>query len=189
MVALRRLGPAVVAGVALGALCARFAPGTILKWLWVAFATSMSIKLLFGREAWRLGDDLPKSRLFELYGVFVGAVSTLLSVGGAAFITVLLTLYGRTMQIAVGTSAGIGILIALPGAIGLLLAGWGVPNRPPLSLGYVSLIGAALVIPSSVIAAPYGARLSHGISRRSLEIAFAVLLSTVGLRFLASLIL
>jgi uncharacterized membrane protein YfcA len=148
----------------------------------------MSVKLAFGRDDWRLGDDLPRNPLVELFGVFVGAVSTLLSIGGGAFVTTMLTLYGRTIQRAVGTSAGIGALIALPGAIGLAWAGWGEAGLPPFSLGYVSLIGAALMIPTSVLAAPWGARLAHGISRRSLELAFAALLSTVGLRFLVSLL-
>jgi uncharacterized membrane protein YfcA len=189
MTALRRLGPAVVVGVLLGAAIARFAPGTALKALWVIFATAMSVKLLFGRDDWRLGDDLPASLLVELYGVFVGAVSTLLSIGGGAFVTMLLTLYGRPIRTAVGTSAGIGTLIALPGALGLVWAGWGRSGLPPLSLGYVSLIGAALLIPASVLTAPYGARVAHGISRRALELAFAALLTTVGLRFLVDLLM
>jgi uncharacterized membrane protein YfcA len=188
MDAFKRLAPAVLAGVVLGAWIARYAPGTALKAIWVTFAIVMSIKLAFGREDWRLGDHLPKSRLVELFGVFVGAVSTLLSIGGGAFVTTMLTLYGHSIQRAVGTSAGIGTLIALPGAIGLMWAGWGEPNLPPLSVGYVSLIGAALMIPTSVFAAPYGVRVAHGISRRALELAFAALLSTVGLRFLISLV-
>jgi uncharacterized protein len=188
MTAFKRLAPAVFVGVVLGAAIARFAPGGLLKAIWVAFAIIMSIKLAFGRDDWRLGDDLPKNPLVEVFGVFVGAVSTLLSIGGGAFVTTMLTLYGRTIQRAVGTSAGIGALIALPGAIGLAWAGWGEAGLPPFSLGYVSLIGAALMIPTSVLAAPWGARLAHGISRRSLELAFAALLSTVGLRFLVSLL-
>ena len=116
----------------------------------MVFALVMSIKLAFGRDDWRLGDDLPGNRLVELFGLFVGAVSTLLSIGGGAFVTTMLTLYGRTIQRAVGTSAGIGALIALPGAMGLAWAGWGEPGLPPFSLGYVSLIGAALMIPTSV---------------------------------------
>jgi len=188
MPAFKRLAPAIVAGVVLGAAVARYAPGTALKWLWVTFATLMSLKLLLGRDDWRLGDDLPKSRLIELYGMFVGAVSTLLSVGGGAFVTMLLTLYGRSIRAAVGTSAGIGTLITLPGALGLMWAGWGQAGLPPVSIGYVSLIGAALMIPTSVLAAPLGARVSHGISRRALELAFAALLATAGLNFLASLV-
>lgn len=188
MPAFKRLAPSVLVGVALGAAIASYASGTMLKWVWVGFATVMSIKLAFGRDDWRLGNDLPRNPLVELFGVFVGAVSTLLSVGGGAFVTTMLTLYGRSIQRAVGTSAGIGTLIALPGAIGLAWAGWGETGLPPFSLGYVSLIGAALMIPTSVFAAPYGARVAHGISRRTLELAFAALLSTVGLRFLVSLL-
>jgi uncharacterized membrane protein YfcA len=67
-------------------------------------------------------------------------------------------------------------------------AGWGQQGLPPLSIGYVSLIGAALMIPTSVLSAPLGARVSHGISRRALELAFAALLATAGLNFLASLV-
>jgi uncharacterized membrane protein YfcA len=188
MAAFRRLAPAVLVGVVLGAAIASHAPGAVLKAVWVTFAIVMSIKLAFGRDDWRLGDDLPPSWLVEAFGVFVGAVSTLLSIGGGAFVTTMLTLYGRTIQRAVGTSAGIGTLIAVPGAIGLAWAGWGEHGLPPLSIGYVNLIAAALMIPTSVYAAPYGARLAHGISRRSLELAFAALLSTVGLRFLVSLL-
>lgn len=189
MPAFRRLAPAIVVGVALGAATARYAPGTALKWLWVTFATLMSLKLLLGRDDWRFGDTLPKSRLVELYALFVGAVSTLLSIGGGAFVTMLLTLYGHSIRVAVGTSAGVGTLITLPGALGFMWAGWGQSGLPPLSVGYVSLIGAALMIPSSVLSAPLGARVSHGISRRALELAFAALLAAAGLNFLASLIL
>lgn len=188
MAAFRRLAAAVLAGVILGSAIASHAPGAVLKGIWVFFAIAMAAKLAFGRDDWRLGEDFPRSRLVELFGVFVGAVSTLLSIGGGAFVTTMLTLYGRSIQRAVGTSAGIGAVIALPGAIGLAWAGWGEAGLPPFSVGYVSLIGAALMIPTSVLAAPYGARLAHGISRRSLELAFAALLSTVGLRFLVSLI-
>jgi uncharacterized protein len=187
MAAFKRLAPAVLTGVVLGAWIARYAPGAALKAIWVTFALVMSIKLAFGPADWRLGNHLPKSRLIEVFGAFVGVVSTLLSIGGGAFITTMLTLYGHSIQRAVGTSAGIGTLIALPGAIGLMWAGWGAAGLPPFSLGYVSLIGAALMIPSSVLAAPYGVRVAHGISRRTLELAFAALLSTVGLRFLVSL--
>jgi uncharacterized membrane protein YfcA len=188
MPAFRRLAPAIVAGVALGAGVARYAPGTVLKGLWITFAILMSLKLLLGRDDWRLGDTLPKNWLVEAYAVFVGAVSTLLSIGGGAFVTMLLTLYGHSIRVAVGTSAGVGTLITLPGALGLMWAGWGQPGLPPLSVGYDSLIGAALMIPSSVLAAPLGARVSHGISRRTLELAFAALLGTAGLNFLASVL-
>ena len=75
------------------------------------------------------------------------------------------------------------------GVLGMAWAGWGVPALPPLSIGYVNLLGAALIVPTSLLAAPFGVRLAHGISRRTLELAFAVLLLTVAARFLYGLLM
>lgn len=192
MAALRRLALPVVAGVLLGAFLAGFAPGRLLKWIWVVFSAVMSLRLLFGMGAWQLGEEFPvrgwRSWLIEAYAVLVGMVSTLLSIGGGAFITTLLQLYGRSIQRAVATSAGIGTLIAIPGAVGFVWAGWGTPGLPPLTFGYVNLIGIAGVVPASVLAAPWGVRVAHGIPRRTLEILFASLLAQVGTRFLVGLL-
>ena len=99
----------------------------------------------------------------------VGFVSVLLSIAGAAFMVTFMTLYGRPLLQAVGTSAGFGPLIAIPGVIGYVWAGWELPGTPPLSLGYVSLLGAAVIIPASFLAVPWGVKVAHGISKRRLE--------------------
>jgi uncharacterized protein len=184
---LRSMAPAVVVGVGLGALLARYASDDVLKLVWVGAATLMALKLAFGPD-WRLGDAVPGQPFRALYGGFVGLVSTLMSVGGGVFITALMTFYGQSIQRAVATSSGFGPLISIPGTLGFVWAGWGAAGLPPGSLGYVSLLGALLIIPTSVAAAPLGVRLAHGISRRKLELAFALFLLTVGLRFLLSLI-
>jgi len=101
----------------------------------------------------------------------------------------MMTLYGRSIHQAVGTSSGFGPLIAIPGAIGFMWAGYGAANLPPGSFGYVSLIGAAIVIPASVTAAPFGARMAHGISKRTLELVFATFLALIAVRFFISLYL
>jgi uncharacterized membrane protein YfcA len=111
-----------------------------------------------------------------------------MSIGGATFVVPLLTLYGRPILSAVATASGIGPLIALPGLIGFAWAGWGVPGLPPLSVGFVSLVGMAIVAPLSVYAAPYGVRLAHNIPRRWLELAFAAFLASVSIRFLIDLL-
>jgi uncharacterized membrane protein YfcA len=192
MPAIRRLGPPVVVGVLLGAFVAGYAPGTLLKWIWVVFSFAMSTRLLVGLGSWRLGEELPvagfKAWGIELYAASVGMVSTLLSIGGGAYITTLLQLYGRPIERAVATAAGIGTLIAIPGALGFMWAGWGTPGMPPLTLGYVNLLGIAALVPTSVLAAPWGVRVAHGIPRRALELIFACLLAVVGFRFLISLV-
>ncbi len=184
---LKRFGLYAVAGVILGVLVADRSSSMVLKGVWVVFASLLAAKMAFGRDDWRLGPDLPKSKWVETYFVGVGFVSVLLSIGGGSFLVLIYSLYNRPMIQAVSTGSGLGPLIAIPGALGFIWAGWGDPLVPAFSLGYVSLLGAALIIPASVFAAPLGVRLSHGISKRKLEMAFAAFLTLVALRFSYSL--
>lgn len=186
---LKRLAGPVVLGVAAGALVASVSVSTVLKWVWVVFASTLAAKLFWGRDDWRLGNDIPKSRFVELYGVFVGMLCGLLSIGGGAYMAMLMMFYGRPIHQAVGTSAGFGPLVSIPGAIGFMVAGWSASSLPLGSIGYVNVIGAAVIIPASVFAAPLGARLAHGISRRKLEVAFGCFLALIALRYALDLLL
>jgi uncharacterized membrane protein YfcA len=177
----------VVAGVCIGAVLARYANDGVLKAIWVLAAGLMCARLYLGRRGWQLGDEIPGNPFRALYGGFVGLVSTLMSIGGGVFVTTMMTLHGRPMQNAVATSSGFGPLIAIPGALGFIWAGWEVAGRPPGSIGYVSLLDALMIIPTGVLAAPLGVRIAHGISRRKLELAFATFLALVAARFLFSL--
>ena len=186
---IRVMAVPVVAGVLIGILVARYSNQIGLKLVWVVCATIMSARLFLARDNWSLGKDVPMGAGLKIYGLFVGTISTLMSIGGGVFISTMMTLYGRSMHQAVGTSSGFGPLIAIPGAIGFVWAGYGAPGLPPGSLGYVSLLGAAIVIPASVTAAPYGARMAHGISKRKLELFFATFLALIAVRFFLSLYL
>jgi uncharacterized protein len=184
---IRSMALPVIAGVCLGAALARYSNDAVLKAIWVLAATLMGLRLYLGRRGWQLGDTIPGNPFRPLYGGFVGLVSALMSIGGGVFVTTMMTLYGRPMQNAVATSSGFGPIIAIPGALGFIWAGWAVAGRPPGSLGYVSLLGALAIIPTSVLAAPLGVRIAHGISRRKLELVFATFLMLVAVRFLLSL--
>jgi uncharacterized membrane protein YfcA len=100
-----------------------------------------------------------------------------------------LTLYGKPIHNAVATSSGIGVPISIAGTLGFVVAG--LPHQallPPLSLGFVSLIGVAAIAPISSYVAPLGARLAHALPKRWLEIAFGSFLVLVAVRFLVSLL-
>jgi uncharacterized membrane protein YfcA len=183
-----RMGPWIVAGVVAGILIANVSSGTTLKWVWAIAASLFALKLALGREDWRLGDRLPGRPWLEIVSSSIGCLSTLMSIGGATFVVPFLTLYGRPILQAVATASGIGPIIAIPGALGYIWVGWGAENLPPFSLGYVSLIGAAIIIPASVFAAPFGVRVAHSIPRRRLELAFAVFLACVAVRFFVDLL-
>src|SRR5438128_3548370 len=184
----RLWSPPAVLGVVLGSLVAAWAPGDLFKIAFVIFASFVSAKMLFGRH-WSLGVSLPGRSAQRGFGLLTGLVSALVGVSGGSISNAALTLYGKPIQQAVATSAGIGVPITVVGTLGYVLAGWrSMPVLPPLSLGFVSLIGLVLVAPLSSMAAPYGARMAHRLSKRQLEIAFGVFLILASLRFIASLL-
>ena len=186
----------ILVGVVAGSVIARHAPERLFKIVFVAVAYSASARLLLAREAWKFGDDLPKGPLMKLYGVAIGLLSTLMGIGGGLFSNLLMTFYGRPIHQAVGTSAALGVLISILGTLGYVYAGWpAAAHYPdvmalqlPFALGYVSLIGAVVVMPTSLFTAPIGVRVAHALSKRWLEIAFGSYLLIVGSRFVVSLV-
>jgi uncharacterized membrane protein YfcA len=93
------------------------------------------------------------------------------------------------MQRAVATSAGIGVPVTIVGAIGYAIAGWShIAQLPPLSLGFISVIGFALMAPVSSFTSVYGVRMAHALPRRYLEIGFGIFLMLVSARFIATLV-
>ncbi|MBK9082635.1 MAG: sulfite exporter TauE/SafE family protein [Rhizobiales bacterium] len=179
----------VVLGVLVGSLIARYAPAGVFKGVFAGVAFVSAIRLLFGRDSWRLPGELKPGPLMSAYGLGIGVLSTLMGIGGGQLSNLFMTLYGRPIHQAVATSAGLGVLISIPGALGAVYAGWPQMSRlPPLSLGYVSLIAFALMVPTSMWTAPIGARLAHRLSKRRLEVAFGIFLLLVSMRFLASLL-
>jgi uncharacterized membrane protein YfcA len=180
--------PAIV-GVCVGATAAAFAPSSVFKFTFIFFCLVIGSKMLFGKESWRLGNDMPRNPLMSIYGFIIGLASAMIGVSGGSISNLVLSLYGKPIHTAVATSAGVGVPITIVGTITYILAGWPhLAQLPPLSLGFVSLVGLVLMAPVSSFTAGYGARLAHRLSRRKLEIAFGIFLMAVALRFLVSLI-
>ncbi|MGB8397655.1 sulfite exporter TauE/SafE family protein [Bradyrhizobium sp.] len=186
----------IVLGVVAGSIIARFAPERLFKIVFVGVAWFGATRLILARESWKFGDEVPKGPLMRLYGFFVGLLSTLMGVGGGLFSNMLMTLYGRPIHQAVATSSALAVFISIPGALGYVYAGWPAAARypdiaalqSPLAIGYVSLIGAILVMPTSLLTAPLGVKAAHAMSKRTLEIAFGCYLFIVGGRFVISLL-
>ena len=185
----RQWAPALLVGIAIGAGIATVAPSPVFKIAFIVIAAIVAGKLLFSFESWRLGDELPQHPLARLYGLAVGLMASLTGVSGGSLCTIVLTLYGKPIHQAVATSSGIVVPIALAGTVGYMVAG--LPHQtqmPPLSIGFVSLIGFVLMAPVSSFTASYGAKIAHALSRRTLEIAFGLFMLAASLRFLVSLV-
>lgn len=186
----------VVLGVVVGSVIARYAPADLFKTVFVVVAGISAIRLLFGKDTWRFGLDMPSKPIMVAYGWIIGILSALMGIGGGQLSNLFMTFYNRPIHQAVATSSGLGILISIPGAIGYIYAGWPhmadypdvIAFQPPLALGYISLLGLLLFIPTSTWMAPVGARLAHRLSKRRLEVAFGIFLLLVCARFAASLL-
>jgi uncharacterized membrane protein YfcA len=179
--------PSIV-GVGMGSWIAAVAPAAVFKIVFVVFASVIAFRLLFGRASWRLGNELPARTAMIGYGGFLGLVAALVGGSGGPLCNMVLTLYGKPIHKAVATGAGFGVPVTIAGVVGYVIAGWKYqPELPPFSIGFVSLIGVALMAPVSAITAGNGARLAHALPRRKLEIAFGVFLVFVSIRFLVSL--
>ena len=186
---------AILIGVLAGSMIARYAPERLFKVVFVMVAYLAAIRLLLARESWKFGDDLPKGPLMRFFGLCVGLLATLMGVGGGLFANLLMTFYGRPIHQGVATSSAIAVLVSIPGAIGYVYAGWPIAAHYPdvlalqfpFAVGYVSLIGAVLVMPTSLLTAPLGVRVAHAMSKKTLERSYGAYLLIVGTRFAISL--
>ncbi len=184
---LRAWAVPVIVGVILGSIAARWAAPAVFKVVFVLVAGVNATRLI-GNLNWKLGDDMPKGMLLRAYGFVTGLMSALMGIGGGQISNMLMTFHGRPIHQAVSTSAGLGVLISIPGAIGYMAAGFDKAGLPPLSVGFVSLLGFILFSPVSVFTAPIGVKIAHAMSKRSLELAFGIFLGLVSLRFVFSLL-
>jgi uncharacterized membrane protein YfcA len=178
---------AIPVGVIAASLIAALISGAGLRGLFAVLALLFGVRFLIGDRLGRLGADLPGQPAKGLIGVAIGFFSTLMGIGGGTLNNTFMTLYGRPMLQAVATSAGVGVLISVPALAGYIWAGWGNPDLPQASLGFVNLAAAALLAPATILSAPYGVRIAHALDRRYLEIGFGLFLLVVAARFAASL--
>ena len=180
---LRAWAVPIVLGVLLGALVARWAAPWVFQLVFVLVASLLAAKLLLGRATWQLADRMPRGPGLAAYGTGIGLLSALMGIGGGALSTMVMTLHGRPIHEAVATSAGVVVLISIPGTLGFVAAGWGKAGLPADALGFVSLLGFALLIPTTLLTTQVGVNLAHAMPRRRLEVLFGLFLVLVSLRF------
>lgn len=178
-------GPAIFIGACCGALAAGQMRGPTLNAIFAVGAFAVAIYMLVAREP-STGGQSPGRNLQRVIASAIGALSTMMGIGGGTFTVPVLAAFGTAVRQAVGTSAALGIVISIPGTIGFMASGRGEPNLPPFSLGYVNMIGVGLLVPMAMTFAPVGARLAHRISPRHLRFAFAAFLLATAAKMAAT---
>lgn len=179
-----RWTPPMMVGVLAGGLLATRVGGSVVALVFGAVALAVAGNLLFRAHAPPLARDLPSAPVQGVLAALVGLVSVLMGIGGGTLGVPILTALGRAAHRAVGTAAAFGLVIAVPGALTMLLGGSAPADAPAGTLGYVNLPGFALIVPLTVLSAPLGVRLGAALDGRRLEQVFAVFLIVSGTRMI-----
>ncbi|MEM7047244.1 MAG: sulfite exporter TauE/SafE family protein [Pseudomonadota bacterium] len=113
-----------------------------------------------------------------------GCLGAMFGIGGGTFNVPYLSAMSVPIHRAIGTAAGLGLGLAVPGVIGFALGEFTTPDLPAGQIGFISLLGVAVMAPLAVLVTPLGARLNSMIPARPLRVIFAVYISIVALRLL-----
>lgn len=183
---LRLWGAPIIAGVIGGTVLARYAPAVVFKATFVLIALLTAVRLIFRDQLPTLGQDVPRSLRLP-YGLSIGLSASLIGIGGGILSNMIMTFHGRAIHESVATSAGVGVMVSIPGALGYMAAGWDRIGLPPFSAGFVSIAAVLALMPASFFTARLGASVAHHVSKRRLELCFASYLIVVGAQFALSL--
>jgi uncharacterized membrane protein YfcA len=174
--------PGIVIGVMAGTWLATLADFASLTLIFATVALLVSIYMSMGNPEWKIRDGMPGNPGNSLIAAVIGAISAMMGIGGGTLSVPTLNLFGIPIHRSVGTAAGFGLVIAVPGTLGFVLGGWSNPALPDFSFGYVSWLSFVLIVPATVAAVPTGAKLAHSLSTTGLRRAFAVFLGFTALR-------
>jgi len=170
-------------------ILAKYLSGNMLTLIFGGMASLIALQLIFGRPDWRLADKVPVNGVTPPIGFTLGALCSLMGIGFGSFGVTFMVLCGKRIHRAIGTAAALGIFISIPATIGFIISGQGVAGRPPFSLGYVNLLGFALIASISFLFIPFGVRTAHKMPQDKLRMAFGICLLLVALNMLRKVLL
>ncbi|MDQ5941816.1 MAG: uncharacterized protein QG572_629 [Pseudomonadota bacterium] len=181
----RGITPGILLGTFGATFIAALAPTTWLALFFAAFMSYVAVQMLLNIKP-KPHRELPGVLGLSTVGLGIGGISALVAIGGGTMSVPFMTWCNVKAQNAIGTSAAIGLPIALAGSIGYLVNGWGHPGLPSMTLGFVYLPALAPMVVMSMLVAPVGARLAHRLPVATLKKIFAGLLVALVARMLWS---
>lgn len=182
-------GPFIVSGVIIGAIFASLVDGDLLRKIFAAITLLISFYMGLGREktAAVVVENIFRG-IQKCLCIVIGAISSMIGVGGAMLTAPMMHYIGVPTQKAVGTSAALSVLISLPGTVIYILSGLAHrADLPPWSLGYVDFAVIGFIIPVSMLMVPIGVQTSHLLPKILLRRIFGVMLFIVSIRMFMSL--
>jgi uncharacterized membrane protein YfcA len=167
--------PGILVGTALGTVLASNVPTRPLAVFFACFVCVVALQMALNLKP-KPSRELPGKSGIGAVGIGIGILSALVAIGGGAMTVPFLTWCNVKVQNAIGTSAAVGLPIALGGSAGYIFNGWNETGLPPGSIGYVYLPALAVLVLATMVTAPVGARLAHRLPVATLKRIFAGLL-------------
>jgi uncharacterized protein len=178
----RRWAVFVLLGALAGTAIASQVHSRTLAAIFGVMALVIAIKMMLPLDGRVLAREVPRGPLMAAVPAGIGGLSSMMGIGGGTLSVAVLTLLNQPIHRAVGTAALFGLAISLPGTLGFMIAGFNDPRVPPGSIGYVNLIGFALISPTTILTAPLGAAIAHRLPKRRLSLLFGAFLLIVSAR-------
>ncbi|NRA83445.1 MAG: sulfite exporter TauE/SafE family protein [Gammaproteobacteria bacterium] len=180
----KRWGPFMLIGSLIGTVGASYIDSFTLSAIFGIVALVVALKMLLPLDNLTLSKDVPKGLAMPIPPMMIGSLSSMMGIGGGTLSVPILTLLNQPIHKAVGTAALFGLFISIPGTIGFIISGFNDVRTPVGSLGYVNLIGFALISPVTVLCAPIGAKIAYKLSKYQLSKVFGSFLLIVAIRML-----
>ncbi len=180
---LKLLVPAIAIGGLLGAYIADLINSIWLGRIFGTGAILMGLQMVIGKQPTAKGDELSAGNAAPS-GVAMGAISSLLGIGGGSLVVPYLLYHKEKLVMAIGTAATCGLPLAFMATIGYVVLGWNTQGLPPYHLGYVFLPAVFAIAIGSVLSAPFGAYLAHKLPTKIIKRVFALLMVVIGIKIL-----
>ena len=162
-------GVFVVFGVILGTLFAATLKTKTLVLFFAIVIFLLSIYLLLLKEKEKKVAIKIKLHIKIILGFLVGFISAPMGIGGAIMNVPILKFFGYSINRAIGSSAAIGFLISLFGAIGFLITGTYLKTEIPLSIGFINIPAFLIFAPITALMARIGASTVHKIKKSKIS--------------------
>jgi uncharacterized protein len=178
----RSLAPGIVIGAILGALIADFLPSRLLAIIFGVFTVLIGSYFLLPDVFFKNQNHLNQPGIcgMRTISIIIGALSSILGIGGGIITVPVLTAFGIPIKNAISTSAATGFLIAIVGALSFLFFGLNQDSHSG-AVGYVYLPAFFFIGLTSSILAPWGAKLAYLLPTHILTNVFGCFLIIVGI--------
>ncbi|MEO1889842.1 MAG: sulfite exporter TauE/SafE family protein [Cycloclasticus sp.] len=181
----KTLTPGIAIGAWFGADLAHFLSSDLLALIFGSFLLLNGLRMAINLKA-APHRQLPGNTSLGIAGAVMGALSTLIGIGGGTLTVPYMTWHNVPIKNAIALGSACGLPIALFGALSFMVIGAQATNLPAYNIGYINIPAFLGISCTSLFAAALGVHLAHKMPTATLKKVFSVILIVVGINMLVN---